>query len=62
MRMRQETFKSVIKAFSLPGAHLQMMKDASTVFVDMKNVSDGVCHGVSSMSSRQDQRLEFIVD
>ena len=53
MRMRPETFKSIAKTFSLPGAHLQMMSEASTVFADVQNISDGTCQDISSMSNQQ---------
>jgi hypothetical protein len=62
MRMRPETFKSIAEAFSLPGAHLQMMTEASTVFADVQNISDRACQDISSMSSCEDQHLGFVVD
>lgn len=61
MRMRLKTFKFIAEAFSLPKTHLQMMNEASTVFVDTQNISAGKCQDVLSMSRKQDQCFKFAI-
>jgi hypothetical protein len=55
MRMRQMTFKSIVEVFALPEEHLQMLDEASTVFVDMQTDSAGKRQDVLSVSSPHDQ-------
>lgn len=51
LRMRQDTFVAINKEFSLPLAYLRMLKEGSTVFLEVPDVSNNTNGDIQSTHS-----------